>query len=306
MKKLTTALLLSASAVLIGCASTENSKPSVGTLVISKTHYVWDNSISEALNVAKMAQPAGVGAGMRDFDDGMQANEGKSSGAMRVFDAVTSGLAMGVYGVASSETLSAAAEQHLNWRTSIVDLYPVSDSLHSNNLLRSQISEWIGQKTINAISKEFADLKTFGFFEPRNVKSNFNSAVLFYSESACAESLSYTAYDKGNATTKINQPLNKFFKTEIGDVGGYCGVFQRIEIAGVVKHQGIDHYIVVAEIQSGNFFDKAIIQNYQGYVLVPTSLEVKATDKPVTFTVNRPYTFVAKSSEILLFEKNKG
>ncbi|WP_240224725.1 hypothetical protein [Rheinheimera hassiensis] len=306
MKKLTTILILSAAAALAGCASTDNSAPDGSFKVLSNKPYVWDNSISEALNVAKMAQPAGVGGGMRDFEDGMQANEGKSSGAMRVFDAVTSGLAMGVYGVASSETLGSAAEQHLNWRTSIVELYPVPNENVSTSELIHKVSKFVGEKTIDAIGKEYADLKSFGVFEPRNSKSNFNSAVLFYSENACKDSLRYTAYNKSNAITKITQPLKKFFQTEIDDVGGYCGVFQRVEIAGLINQNGRDHYVVVAEIQSGNFFDKAIIENYDGYVLVPSSLEVKATDKPVTFTVTRPYSFVAKSSNILLFEKKKG
>lgn len=65
----TLSLSLVISAAMAGCASTSESLSNQGAVypelkVMSDRTYVWDDSISEALNVARMAQPAGVGVGM--------------------------------------------------------------------------------------------------------------------------------------------------------------------------------------------------------------------------------------------------
>jgi hypothetical protein len=305
MKKLTTAVLLSAAAVLAGCASTDNSKQSVDTLVISKAPYVWDSSISEALNVAKMAQPAGVGGGMRDFDNGMQANEGKASGAMRVFDAVTSGLAMGVYGVASSETLGAAAEKNLNWKPAIIDVVPVSqinDSAGQPNFRLAQ--EHVGSIIRASLEKAYPDLIWYGVFTPAKPNNGFyNTDFIIFSEAGCRSSIAFSSLNKNSAVPSFKGIRSGTFKENSEMVQEFCEYGGKLSIAGTTESDGELNYVLVFEVKFGNYFDPYIAKNAPAYFIVPQAHTFVALDTPVDMTVTRPMAAVFKNGAQLLFQK---
>jgi len=91
--------------VIAGCANKDGSTPATypELKVLSNTPYVWNNSISDALNVALMVQPAGPGIGMRDFADGKKANTGKIGDGERLFDAGFGLIAMGGFGILSTD-----------------------------------------------------------------------------------------------------------------------------------------------------------------------------------------------------------
>jgi hypothetical protein len=109
--------------------------------VLSNTPYVWDNSISEALNVARMAQPAGPGVGMKDFDDGKKAVTGKITGGERLFDAGLGLIAMGGFGVLSMESLNDGVNRQLDWKPTVVTLIPKSDESGKLHLIYHPIAK---------------------------------------------------------------------------------------------------------------------------------------------------------------------
>ena len=126
MRKLTKfTLMFFAAAIAGGCASTsnQNDTPQYPVLkVLSDKPYVWEDSISEALNIARMAQPAGVGVGMMDYPDGTKATTGRVSSGMQLFDAALGLGASGLFGVLQMGSLNEGVNSDLDWKPSIVSL----------------------------------------------------------------------------------------------------------------------------------------------------------------------------------------
>lgn len=161
--KITSVALMLVSLSLIGCASTA---PSVMTdypeLVPASTAvYEWDHSISEALNVAKMVQPAGVGHGMRDYAKGEFAKDGRESGLSRTLGAGVMFLSQGIYGAVADTTMSNRAEQNLNWRSSLVTFIPVAELDAAAKPFR-HLQLHVANKVKDALSSSYPDLEWLG------------------------------------------------------------------------------------------------------------------------------------------------
>ncbi|WP_445426036.1 hypothetical protein [Alishewanella sp. HL-SH06] len=293
--------------IMTSCANTSSDSGSVSQYpvlnVLSDKPYVWDDSISEALNVARMAQPAGVGNGMRDFADGTQANTGRIGAGMRTFDAGIGLLSQGIFGVIAHESLSQGVNRQVDWKPTIVDLIPVK-SVDENNIFKS-VQEILGEKVKGSIVADYPNLKWLGSFTLNDKRRShlFNTDFIFFDDTACRDSYKFSSidgdYDKAGFP-KI--PDSNFFE-DTSNISKYCELGGLLSIAGKTTLNGEDFYIVTFKIEFGHFFNDALARNYKGYLMMPDYFNFVAVNKPLRITVNRSYAAVYKNGKELLFEK---
>lgn len=110
--------LLAISAALLGCSSTpkmieryelpivNNQAVFPPLKLLSENIYQWDESISEALNIAKLAQPAGVANDMWDETDGKTVRIDRTGMGGRVVDGLIGFASGGAMGALSLDNLS--------------------------------------------------------------------------------------------------------------------------------------------------------------------------------------------------------
>lgn len=295
-----------ASITLIGCASTA---PTVLTdypeLVPASTAiYKWDDSISEALNVARMAQPAGVGHGMRDYAKGEFAKDGRESGLSRTLGAGVMFLSQGIYGAVADTTMSNRAEQNMNWRSSLVTFIPVDELDNAEKPFRyAQLH--LASKIEQALRVEYPNLKWLGTITPnRSGRWNaFNTTFVFFESDACKASLKYSSTNKDLAP-EFNGPKDPNMNidgTHINEPS--CEYGGKFTLAGKTTIDGTLHYILAFESTFGQFFDSAFAKHFDGYVIFPQKFTFSPIDTYGNMTVTRPYPVVFKQGEELLFEK---
>lgn len=303
--KITSVAIMLASLSLIGCASTT---PSVMTdypeLVPASTAvYEWDHSISEALNVAKMAQPAGVGHGMRDYAKGELAKDGRESGLSRTLGAGVMFLSQGIYGAVADSTMSNRAEQNMNWRSSLVTFMPVAELDGAENQFR-QAQLYVASKVEKALKMEYPQLQWLGTITPSRSGSwnAFNTTFVFFEPDACKASIKYSSTKKELAPdfNGPKDPKNNIDGIQINVPS--CEYGGKLTKAGKTVINGQEHYILVLESTFGQFFDAAFAQNFDGYVIFPQMFTFRPIDSYGDMTVTRPYPVVFKQGQELLFE----
>ncbi len=144
--------------MLAGCSSTqpelnvENGEVVFPPLLIaSNSVYVWDDSKFEALNVAHMALPAGVGNGLRDMDKGEDATTGNISGGSRLFESALGLAGSGLFGVLQSESLAGGVNRALDWKPLIVELMESLEVSDSNLVDYAKVRDRIATKIMEAL-----------------------------------------------------------------------------------------------------------------------------------------------------------
>lgn len=303
----TTGLLLTAvaCALLSGCASTsESSAPAAyPTLkVLSDTPYVWDDSISEALNVARMAQPAGVGNGMRDFADGKLATTGRIGGGTRAIDAGLGLLSQGLFGVVSMEALNAGVNRQLDWKSAVVDFMPVKNTTPDKLFLDAR--NLVEKKILAAMKSEFPSVTWYGAFTPKRTFENLNTEFIFFDKEGCKQSILFESTDKSNQKMEFfSNDRGRQFVEKHPLTQQYCVMGGKVSVAGTTVINGENNYIVVYETAFGQFFDSVLAKKYDGYFLMPDYYQFRAVDSPLYVTINRNYASVFKSGTEIQFMK---
>lgn len=294
-----------ASLTLIGCA---NTAPTVLTdypeLVPASTAiYKWDDSISEALNVAKMAQPAGVGHGMRDYAKGEFAKDGRESGLSRTLGAGVMFLSQGIYGAVADTTMSNRAEQNLNWRSSLVTFIPVDELDNADKPFR-HLQLHFGKKFQEAVKAAYPDLNWLGVSTP-NQKYRFdafNTNFVFFEKDACEAALRYSSINKEKAVKSFGA-RNPAISIEDAVISQQnCSYNGSVRVAGKIMVENTINYIVIMESFSGQYFDKYLAEKFDGYVIMPQQFAFKAIDGPSNIYVKRDFPVVFKQGKALLFE----
>lgn len=294
-----------ASLALIGCASTA---PTVMTdypeLVPASTAvYEWDHSISEALNVAQMAHPAGVGHGMRDYAKGEFAKDGRESGLSRTLGAGVMLLSQGLYGAVADTTMSNRAEKNMNWRSSLVAFIPVDELDNAEKPFRyAQLH--VASKIERALKIEFPEMQWLGTITPsRSVNwSAFNTVFVFFDSDACKASLQYSSANKDKSPPFYGprDPNNNIDGIQINVPS--CEYGGKLTVAGRTLIDGELNYILVFESTFGQYFDKAFSKHFEGYAIFPQKFTFRAIDAYGNMTITRPYPVVFKKGIELLFE----
>lgn len=295
---------VAAMVVLSGCAST-GSGPKTDAQgypvleVLSSTPYVWDDSISEALNVARMAQPARVGQGMRDFTDGRQAGvAGRSSTGERVAGGAIMGLGQGLFGVVASEMMIGRVDREMSWRPAIVDFIP-KRLLIDNNYSFIFVRDYMARKIAEAVEGD--DIK---FQKTLTLKNNriANLSMIAQGE-GCYDVMEFMKVDKESDVRLVNVRFSDHYVDGEDYAFEHCVYSHKISVAGSINKGGEEHYIIVSEVVSGHFLTSRLFQNYQGYVIVPELYIARASDSTRDIVVRTNHAFVSNHGEMMLFER---
>lgn len=291
-------------AVATGCASTSNEGPAKypELKVLSNTPYVWDDSISEALNVARMTQPAGVGVGMKDFVDGKKAITGKISGGTRIMDAGLGLITMGGFGVLSMESLNNRINKDLDWKPTLVTLIPFEEVGDKPDY--KKIRNVFAAKMKDALVKEYPNIKWHGEFALAKPTINANTEFLFFDEKACKDAFLFGSTDKENQKQFYwNSMSGRTFVENTAGIEKFCAYGGMISIANVVFENGKKSYVVTFEGEWGHYFNNVFAKNFDGYVIFPDFYDFRALDKMVSIVVDNEYAHVKQKGKELLFQK---
>lgn len=312
VKKLLITASLASAMLVTGCASTGSSAKTDADgypvlEVLSNKPYVWDDSISEALNVARMAQPARVGQGMRDFVDGNQARvSGRSSTGERVAGGLLSGLGMGLYGVVSMEMLTGRVDRALDWRPAIVEIMPIeagSDFRH--------IQQHIASKIIDTLKDQIDDFELKAVVTPKHEQALVNkSTVIVFDTEKCVDSLLFDSLDPESAPKRLELGLVDNFLEGPVNFNGVCSILFRLSFATEAIIDGLKQNVFVAEMvgdhaTAANYFNQYFMKGYDGYIIVPEQYTFRANDgRPgATKVLHTGFARVHRSGETILFVK---
>lgn len=301
MKFSKTIIIASSIALLGGCASTDKDIPmnANGQInypamkILKNEQFIWDGSLSEALNVARMAQPAGVGNGMQDYADGTQANIERQSAGLRVFDSVIGLLDQGFFGLLQSETLSQGVNKAVQWRPSVVDIVDKEAISENGTISFAKTRAYIAGKIKEAISKSYPNIEWGDTLtlKRREFRPGLTQVV---KGNICKE---IRNFDVGNKKTLplITNNYAEFYYEGKNLVDTYCVYNFDLYITQNIDEKSV---VVVAEARAGHFLDKALATGYEGYVMVPEIYFANAN-----YIVKNDYAFVTKSGKALLFQK---
>lgn len=285
---------------VVGCASTSNSVPVYPVLnVASEKTYVWDNSISEALNVAKMAQPAGVGVGMEDFADGTKANTGRVGAGEQLFDSALGLASMGGFGVLSMGVLNSEVNSMVDWKPSVVFLIPVDELTNAGkfDLKKTQVA--VEKKLANSLKQSVKDLEWFGVYTSKT--GDVSNATYAFNTSECHNALKPYYVNEANAPKKAINSDKLFFESTT--FNEFCAIRLKLQIAGFSEDNGVKKAIVVGEFSDGHYFLNALRQNIDGYMIFPESFAIPTVDSRGGRRIGYKYAFVVKNGTELMFQK---
>ncbi len=303
MTKIKTCIYSSLVALVIaGCANKDASTPATypELKVLSNTPYVWNNSISDALNVAKMVQPAGPGIGMKDFPDGKKANTGKIGDGERLLDAGLGLIAMGGFGILSMESLNSGVNRKLDWKPTLVTLLPKT----STNPDYKTIRDALGDKIQSALKNEYPNLQWFGGYAYARRFSNANTEFVFFDEEGCKQYFKFASKYKENQNQEFFSDERKINYVEnTPKPNKYCVYGGMLAVSGTQVVNNQEYWIVSFEVVNGSFFNSVMEKNYDGYVLVPELYEFRAIDEYLDIVVNYGYAKVYKKGNELLFQQ---
>ena len=311
MKMMKTLLATVVALSITGCASTSNSDstPKYPVLkVLSDKPYVWDNNASEALNVAKMAQPAGVGVGMMDYPDGTKATTGRVSSGMQLFDAALGLRASGLFGVLQMGSLNEGVNSDLEWKPSIVSIVDKGEISTGSNLDFIKARDKIAGLIIDSLKESMDDFELIGTFTTKyHERASVDSVVNFRSKK-CIEAEKHDSYEGVADKTKSLGLVNGYFEGPVV-LEDFCAIGFKTSVPTVID--GADKYVLVAELHGTTtttlFFNDVLENNIDSYFIVPDFYTFMASDKKGAHkAVRLPYAKVMKNGVELRFEKKAG
>ncbi|HAQ47834.1 MAG TPA: hypothetical protein DCR37_02125 [Glaciecola sp.] len=300
MKKLTSILIIGALAS--GCASTGNDLLIVNNQVvfpplnvISENKYEWNDSISEALNIAKLAQPAGVGNDMRDATDGTTVTLNRNTSGNRLLEGALGFATGGLMGALSSDNLNRVNNESIEWKPSIVELVEKDTISENGQIDFRKARNYLATKIRAAISVDYPDM-AWGDVLTRKGKEFEPNLTLIVTGDFCTELKKFDF--KNDDELRLNsQNYKKYYVDGRDKVEVFCSGTWDISVS---KELTDGRYALVAESKYGFIFNRSLINHYNGYVMVPdiyfkNSVEYETTE----------FAYVAKSGEQLLFQTPK-
>lgn len=286
--------------VLAGCASTpEILYPAAGKVDLPT--YVWDNSKSEALNVAQMAQPVGVGVGMRDYDNAEQATNGHIGHGSQALDAVVMGLSQGIFGIFSASSMTGSINDAVSWKPSVVQFIPVAEfgPIDQPNAYK-KLQERFGLQLKEAIAAKYHEMEWYGYRTLVNQRSDSYTLYGFKSD-FCATILKFHGSDQ--------KFINSFGGERTFEKQGFpsesCFLSFSLEIASKAMVDGVENYVVVAESGVGQPVLDLLASNVDGYFIYPDYYTVPKFEDDkfslATLYQRIPYTFVKRGEKVYPF-----
>jgi hypothetical protein len=301
MKNLTSILIISVLAS--GCASTGNDLPMVNNQVvfpplkvISENKYEWDDSISEALNIAKLAQPAGVGNDMSDATDGTTVTLNRNTSGNRLLEGALGLATGGLMGALSSDNLNRINNELIEWKPTIVELVNKDTISENGKIDFRKARNFLATKIRAAVSVDYPNL-VWG--EPLTLKSSEFKHTLWqvmYDDVLCLELRKHDALRKDKVEDNY-KTLSDHFHEGKDELVNACYLIFDISVS---KETTEGELALVAQMTKGFMLADELAKNYQGYVMVPDIYFINDVEK-----ITYDYAYVAKSGEKLLFQTPK-
>ena len=302
MKKLIPIFI--ASTLISGCASHTYSKHELPInnnkvvfpplKVISDNQYEWDTTISEALNIAKLAQPAGVGNDMRDATDGKTVKINRNDSGNRLLEGVIGFASGGVMGAMSSDNLNRINNELVEWKPTIVEIVDKETVLVDGQIDFRNVRNMLAEKIKKAISVNYPDIQWGESLTYKGKDYNPMLAQTYNNNDLCQSIREHDALSKKNVKPNLQNLKNLFYDGE-EKVAPICFIAFDIR---ATKETTEGKIALVAEMERGFMLADALAKNYDGYVMVPDIYFINSAEKII-----RDYAYVSKNGKELLFEK---
>lgn len=291
---------------LYSCKSTDKELPqSNGVTVfpsmetLSDSDFLWNDEYSEALNVARLAFPAGVGNIYRDYDDGKDASIGtRVGGITKLFDVALGAYGSGIFGAVQMEALNNGIENAQEWKPTIVDIVDSSEFIEAgtnNKYSFRKVRDYVAKKIRTAIQQEHNNVAFGDTLSLKRSKAYYKDSLT----QVIKGDVCWPLREFGTPSYKDVQLQRNNYSEHFYDganvVEDYCSYSLELFITYELPNEQI---AIVAAVRSGDYMNEALIKHYDGYVLVPDWYKASSTN-----VVENGYAFVAKNGEKLLFQK---
>jgi len=287
--------------VVSGCASTSNELKVVNgefvyppMTILSDQPFVWDDSQSHAMNVVRMAQPAGIGLTLVDRDDGKNATIGDYSAASGLLDAGLGLFSSGLFTVVQGESLRAGVNSKARFMPTIVDVLDKKLVYENGQPSYKKVRDYVGNKVMLAVSKAHPDIEWGGIYSIYDGNRKNDLVLVIKDEANCKKSMVMVTGDK-NANPFVSRNLAESFVDGRNEVVDYCLLGFKLYTTATNNNGGI---IVAAELKFGPYFIEALTQHYDGYTIIPDYFSYNSK-----YSVKTDYAFVSNNGEELLFKK---
>lgn len=267
--------------------------------LMSENAYLWDGSLSEALNIARMAEPAGVGNGMRDYSDGTKVTTGRIGAGERIFDGALGLASQGLFGVFAMESLSGGVNRLLDWKPSLVNIVPSDEVFDGKELSFLKVRNSVSAKIIEALKTDFPDIDVGLVLTNKN--ADLVNATVIIKGTVCKDNMNFFSTKK-NHKGYVDFNYKKFYIDGPDMSEKHCAMSVKIEAARLFN----ESVVIVSEIISGHYFNQTMVDHFDGYVIVPDYFEMRASDSAKGIAITTEYAFVSKAGKQLLFEKPTG
>jgi len=301
MKKLTSILIVGA--LVSGCASTQKELPIVNNQVvfpplnvISEIKYEWDDSISEALNIAKVAQPAGVGNDMSDATDGTTVTLNRNTSGNRLLEGALGFATGSLMGGLSSDNLNRINNELIEWKPSIVELVDKETISENGQIDFRKARDYLATKIRAAVSVDYPDIEWGAPLTLIDREFKHTLWQVMYNDELCLELRKHDALIKDNIVDNYKTLSDHFYEGKNVLVNA-C--YLRFDIS-VSRETADGQLALVAQMKRGFMLADEIAKNYQGYVMVPDIYFINDVEK-----ITYDYAYVSKYGEKLLFQTPK-
>lgn len=301
MKLNSTLLAITFSLAISGCASTRPELPVVNGKVVfppltllSEERYAWDDSKSEALNIAHMALPANVGNGLRDMENGENASTGRIGSGTRIFDAALGLAGFGLFGILQSESLAVGVNNAVDWNPAIVEIVSKETITRNGNISYESVRDLVSEKVKSSLRKAFHEIEFGSTLTLKSDLSKPSAWIQIYSADVCSEARPFESRDKSIGPFTKNK-LSSVYYDGNDSVEEYCAVGFDFSVTQVDQNGNI---VIVAEMNRGLYFAPYLSQTYEGYMIFPNIYDINPIESVVL-----KYPFVSKSGKELLFTK---
>ena len=282
--------------MLAGCKSTPKEYSSIPPIEVkSLEEYKWENDKSFALNIAQMAQPAGLGIGMEDEENPAEASNNLRDGFDKTTDVVTGMLTNGLVGAVSFLSLGSTSDDLRSWRSGFINFIPVS-KLDDLNSIESHtyIKDYVAGKFIEALKIKHPNLINHGAFFTK--KTTFQYSVSIYiSDPSCETAINTGLNEKDTVSIwgQWDASESLFDGESMSNIRGFCPLGFDTKVSGKINLKGQDFFIVVSEltrVSVPHYYLNSALKDYEGLVLLSQSFPiVLGNGKKGTWNNGIPY-----------------
>jgi hypothetical protein len=286
--------------LLVGCGSTSKNLSKVdgefiypSMPILEESVFVWNDEDSEALNIVKMAQPAGIGNSLRDYQDGTQASIGQIGGLSGLFDAGLGLMSSGLFTVAQGESLRGGVNSAVEFKPAIVEVVDQSLVYVQGKPSYKKVRDYVANKVMKSIEVDHPDIEWGGIYSIYNGSEKFDFRLVINNESVCKKVRQVSTGDI-NAEPFMKRNFSEIYVDGEDVIRNYCSVGFDLTLPYKTVE---DKIVIVAEMVNSPYFVEYIVRNYEGYVVIPDYFAFNSKN-----IMRADFAFVAKKGEKLLFQ----